>query len=132
MAAAHATKETCIVVVEIALFLKGNLTPAITRIVATLAETITQVLEAFEQNAGNGEEDASASEQLSAPAKSINDIVADWDLLVDGVSARGNSKDRPKTMRSQGSPSGIGIRKVPDLTASNHSFHEIAAESTSH
>jgi methyl-accepting chemotaxis protein len=53
---------------------------------------VAQMDEVTQSNAANAEESASASEELSAQAKDLNDMVDALVLLVDGSNGRGNGR----------------------------------------
>ncbi len=75
---------------------------------------IAQMDKVTQQNAANAEESASASEELSSQAESMNDVVAELVGLVGGASRR---TEAAKTVRRT---------KEPKLQQSDHVFHKIA------
>ncbi|HNU30298.1 MAG TPA: methyl-accepting chemotaxis protein [Sedimentisphaerales bacterium] len=79
---------------------------------------IAQMDKVTQQNAANAEESASASEELSSQAKSMNRIVTDLVSLVGGAA---RSVETKKTARRT---------KEPRLQQSDHVFHSIAEGKT--
>ena len=75
---------------------------------------VSQMDKVTQQNAANAEESASASEELSSQAESMNDIVAELVALAGGASTHGNSK-----------PSHLSARHR-ELGHSDHVLHAIA------
>ena len=79
---------------------------------------VAQMDKVTQQNAANAEESASASEQLSAQAESMKEIVAELATLVGDTSKRVTSKtDRPTADTAK--------RKVAQMAASDQIFHKI-------
>ena len=74
---------------------------------------IAQMDKVTQQNAANAEESASASEELTAQAESMNDIVAELVSLVGGASQRGETKKAGQQT------------KGPKLQQSDRVFHKI-------
>jgi len=74
---------------------------------------VSQMDKVTQQNAANAEESASASEELSSQAESMNDIVADLIALVGGATQK--SAGQTQSPRKKG------------LSASDHMYHHIAA-----
>ncbi len=81
---------------------------------------VAQMDKVTQQNAANAEESASASEQLSAQATSMNDIVAELVSLVGG-GAEASSKPRRRLRKPAARPAG------PLGGASDEAWHQIAA-----
>ena len=75
---------------------------------------VAQMDKVTQQNAANAEESASASEELSAQAESMNEIVAELTALVGGKAAtqRTSNNNAAKTKKK--------------LSLSDHTFHHIA------
>ena len=79
--------------------------------------SVTQMDKVTQQNAANAEESASASEELSAQAETMNNIVAELTVLVRGSSESANgSYGRQQTGRQ--------------LSTSDRTFHHIAGGSS--
>jgi len=81
---------------------------------------VAQMDKVTQQNAANAEESASASEELSAQATSMNDIVAELVSLVGG-SAEASSKPRRRLRKPAARPAG------PVGGPSDETWHQIAA-----
>jgi methyl-accepting chemotaxis protein len=77
---------------------------------------VSQMDKVTQQNAANAEESASASEELSAQAESMKEIVGQLVTLVGGTARREDTKK-----------AGHAVSK-PVLQHSDHVFHKIAAE----
>jgi methyl-accepting chemotaxis protein len=75
---------------------------------------IAQMDKVTQQNAANAEESASASEELSSQAESMNDVVAELVGLVGGAGRQAETKKPARRM------------KEPKLQQSDHVFHSIA------
>lgn len=78
---------------------------------------VNQMDKVTQQNAASAEESASASEELSAQADQMNEIVADLAVLVGGSGATGRG--------------GTTARRQATLNASDHAFHQIARQADS-
>jgi methyl-accepting chemotaxis protein len=74
---------------------------------------VSQMDQVTQKNAANAEESASASEELSAQAESLNDLVADLVALVEGGDGKGSAGADP-------APSGSKLK------TSDRLFHRIA------
>ena len=74
---------------------------------------VAQMDKVTQQNAANAEESASASEELSAQAESMNDIVGQLSALVGGSSKSAAAKTSSKTKKK--------------LSSSDKAFHKIAS-----
>ena len=84
---------------------------------------VSQMDKVTQQNAANAEESASASEELTAQAESMNDLVAQLVTLVGGsTSARKRVSSRGGRRRS----------KESDLKPSDVAWHHIAADNRAH
>ena len=77
---------------------------------------VNQMDKVTQQNAANAEESASASEELSAQAEQMNQIVSELSALVGGRSTGSNVSTRRAAASAQSRP----------LAASDHTFHNIA------
>jgi uncharacterized phage infection (PIP) family protein YhgE len=75
---------------------------------------IAQMDKVTQQNAANAEESASASEELSSQAESMNDIVAELVALAGGANSRGTAKTPRHRTKSR------------DLSQTDHMYHHIA------
>jgi len=83
---------------------------------------VAQMDKVTQQNAANAEESASASEELSAQAEGLNDIVNQLVRLVGDISKGGSSQGGRHTTRR-----GTGSSRVSrSLTPSNATWHQIA------
>ena len=83
---------------------------------------VAQMDKVTQQNAANAEESASASEELSAQAEGLNDIVNQLVRLVGDISKRASRQGgRHATARGTGSS-----RANRNLTPSNATWHQIA------
>jgi len=77
-----------------------------------IVQTITQMDQVTQANAANAEENAAASEELSAQASAQSSIVRDLASLVLGRNGNGNGRGHP------GEPlAGDTARAVPDYRA---------------
>ena len=74
---------------------------------------VAQMDKVTQQNAANAEESASASEQLSAQAATMNEMVSELAVLVGGASRRGSARVRSSKRR-------------PTLPPSDRAYHHIA------
>jgi methyl-accepting chemotaxis protein len=84
--------------------------------------SVTQMDKVTQQNAANAEESASASEELSAQAQSMNEAVQELVALVGGTSAgNGNSSTWTK-----GRPTTGTVIQDPSLKPTDSAFHQIA------
>jgi methyl-accepting chemotaxis protein len=81
---------------------------------------VSQMDKVTQQNAANAEESASASEELSAQAESMNQVVDQLVLLVNGINAQRNTS----TSSHKGKP-------AKHLTQLDHAYHEIATSTGS-
>jgi methyl-accepting chemotaxis protein len=77
---------------------------------------VSQMDKVTQQNAANAEESASASEELSGQAESMNQIVDQLVILINGSSVQRAAKQTVSTGKSG-----------KNLTHLDHSFHQIAA-----
>jgi len=84
---------------------------------------VSQMDKVTQSNAANAEESASASEELSAQAATMNDVVAELVALVGGASA--------KTDTFNNAHSNKVSAKSRNLSISDHTFHQIAEKGTS-
>ena len=89
---------------------------------------VTQMDKVTQQNAANAEESASASEELSAQAASMNDVVQDLVALVGG-SCAGNQTGLPRT---KGRPETETVVEDPTLKITDNAFHQIAQPTVKH
>jgi methyl-accepting chemotaxis protein len=95
---------------------------------------MAQMDKVTQQNAANAEESASASEELSAQAESMNDIVNELAALVGGTSGRRSASERKSSGRHVNFKVDHDVAKrTHELLASNqglgksdHTFHKIA------
>jgi methyl-accepting chemotaxis protein len=76
---------------------------------------IAQMDKVTQQNAANAEESASASEELSSQAESMNQIVGELVALVGGAASRNTSSKQPRQSA-----------KSHELSHTDHVFHHIA------
>ena len=81
---------------------------------------VAQMDKVTQQNAANAEESASASEELSAQAETMQNIVDELVVLVEGASAQGRSR-QAAPRRTTGSG-----KSKPKLGLCDHTFHNIA------
>ena len=79
---------------------------------------VSQMDKVTQQNAGNAEESASASEELNAQAESMKDAVNELVKLVEGNSNVSLSVNK----------AGTGTGRKKKLGSSDHVFHRIADE----
>ncbi|MEN6308345.1 MAG: methyl-accepting chemotaxis protein [Anaerohalosphaeraceae bacterium] len=77
---------------------------------------VSQMDKVTQQNAANAEESASASEELSAQAESMNQIVDQLVVLVNGINAQRNT-----------STTAHKSKKATTLTQLDHAYHNIAS-----
>ncbi len=102
---------------------------------------IAQMDKVTQQNAANAEESASASEELSSQAESMNDIVGELVALVGGAAGHQTTKrtvrtttrhlnvnNRQETAQAENSPANSGKKNTSQLAASDHLFHKIAGK----
>jgi hypothetical protein len=91
-----------------------------------------------QQNAANAEECASASEELSSQAESMNEIVNELVALVGGAAARNNGKGRNVEHHANIKVDNEAAKRTHELTAktknhslskTDHAFHQIAGGS---
>ena len=75
---------------------------------------VSQMDKVTQQNAANAEESASASEELSSQAESMNSIVAELVTLVGGAAGKGQSSPSPRPSRRD------------KMSQSDHLYHQIA------
>jgi methyl-accepting chemotaxis protein len=91
---------------------------------------ITQMDKVTQQNAANAEESASASEELSAQAGSMKQVVNDLVTLVSGSHGETHVTNRSRQMNRKAHRQGPAPRKQPrnsdGLHKSDRSFHQIA------
>jgi methyl-accepting chemotaxis protein len=99
---------------------------------------VAQMDKVTQQNAANAEESASASEELSSQAESMNDIVGELVALVGGTATKHTTKrstgvaqhqhlkGNSERGREQASASQTNAKKASHLGASDHVFHKIA------
>jgi len=95
---------------------------------------IAQMDKVTQQNAANAEESASASEELSAQAETMNEVVGRLITLVEGENARRKSAlpqqaDRPRQSRSNRASATTGQDAPPAghrLGKSDETFHHIS------
>jgi len=83
---------------------------------------VSQMDKVTQQNAANAEESASASEELSAQAEQMNQIVSELVAMVGGTTGQGTSKSKRHSavqQRQAGS-------RAKSLSASDQAFHQIA------
>jgi methyl-accepting chemotaxis protein len=87
---------------------------------------VSQMDKVTQQNAANAEESASASEELSSQAESMNDIVGELIALVGGATSKAagqpTGKPAPRTAPKQS--------KARPLSPSDKTWHKIAAGKT--
>ncbi len=87
---------------------------------------VSQMDKVTQQNAANAEESASASEELSSQAESMNDIVGELIALVGGATSKAagqpTGKPAPRTAPKQS--------KAHPLSPSDKTWHKIAAGKT--
>ncbi len=95
---------------------------------------VAQMDKVTQQNAANAEESASASEELSAQAKAMNDMVNQLAVLVGGCNAQQHGRESTVTQsRNHGSVRDIGHAAAKHtvepkkLGKSDQAFHQIAA-----
>ncbi|MEN6308720.1 MAG: methyl-accepting chemotaxis protein [Anaerohalosphaeraceae bacterium] len=81
---------------------------------------VSQMDKVTQQNAANAEESASASEELSAQAESMNQVVDQLVVLVNGINAQRNT-----------STTAHKSRKTKNLTHLDQAYHEIASSAGS-
>jgi len=94
---------------------------------------VSQMDKVTQQNAANAEESASASEQLTAQAGSMNDLVSELAVLVGGCHSQQQSSEKKTAgAREHGSNHAVrhGIRehapiRTQPLAKSDEAFHEI-------
>ncbi len=82
---------------------------------------VNQMDKVTQQNAANAEESASASEELSAQAETMNQIVAELTVLVRGSAASTNVSTSSSSRSRQ---------TERQLSTSDHTFHHIAGGNT--
>ncbi|RKY05536.1 MAG: methyl-accepting chemotaxis protein, partial [Planctomycetota bacterium] len=82
---------------------------------------VAQMDKVTQQNAANAEESASASEQLSAQAGSLQEMVQEFTLTTSGRSSGYHQNVRTRPVATA-APAGR------TLGASDHTFHQIAAK----
>jgi methyl-accepting chemotaxis protein len=92
---------------------------------------VAQMDKVTQQNAANAEESASASEELSSQAESMNQIVGDLVALVGGNRKSDTAKAEKKNSRQTGremtkSKDMLQVKKSGKLSASDRVFHKIA------
>ena len=79
---------------------------------------VSQMDKVTQQNAANAEESASASEELSAQAESMNQVVDQLVMLVNGINAR---RDTATASHK--------TKPIKHLTQLDHAYHDIASSS---
>ena len=131
----------------------GKTTDLVSEIAAASAEqaqgidqvntAVAQMDKVTQQNAANAEESASASEELSSQAESMNDIVAELVALVGGkaggrsAQSTGRATHRSPARAGRGaaqeqhSISRTNIKSPSRLAANDHIFHKIAGKPSS-
>ena len=97
---------------------------------------MAQMDKVTQQNAANAEESASASEELSAQAESMNDVVGELENLVGGAAARQNKSYQSSGRRhlnikvdhdaAQKAHQALGKTKQHRFAKSDQTFHKIA------
>jgi methyl-accepting chemotaxis protein len=95
---------------------------------------MAQMDKVTQQNAANAEESASASEELSAQAESMNDVVGELVNLVGGSSSNQRKRSSSRHNRKSNAKHGAAhnTHKAPNKTKqhgfgkSDHAFHKIA------
>jgi methyl-accepting chemotaxis protein len=87
---------------------------------------VTQMDKVTQKNAANAEESASASEELSAQAESMQRVVQELVNLVGGSSAQGNSLNRGTSSHGNGARKSQRKRSTSSFSASDKTFHDIA------
>ncbi len=85
---------------------------------------VAQMDKVTQQNAANAEESASASEELSAQAEQMNQIVGELVALVGGAANTANSKAAHQSGATRSSQSRLAM--------SDHAFHQIATHKNQH
>ncbi|MCP4607088.1 MAG: chemotaxis protein [Planctomycetes bacterium] len=85
---------------------------------------MAQMDKVTQQNAANAEESASASEELSAQAESMNDVVGELTNLVGGSSANQRKSSSRRSRKPNANPG--YAHKNHGLKKSDHAFHKIA------
>ncbi|MFC1676682.1 methyl-accepting chemotaxis protein [Planctomycetota bacterium] len=80
---------------------------------------MAQMDKVTQQNAANAEESASASEELSAQAEQMNDVVGELVAMVGGASQASSKSGTSRT-----------VKKTRELSSSDHVYHSIANGST--
>jgi methyl-accepting chemotaxis protein len=91
---------------------------------------VSQMDKVTQQNAANAEESASASEELSAQAQAMNEMVNQLAVLVDGGNSQQHSGKRGATHVQEHGPA-RDVRhaaKTPEFGRSDEAFHQIAAD----
>lgn len=91
---------------------------------------VAQMDKVTQQNAANAEESASASEQLTAQAAAMNDIVDHLASLVGGSSSQQRSLEKARSKKPQTGPTHTFHGRVPEKSRrfgkSDETFHQIA------
>ncbi len=91
---------------------------------------VAQMDKVTQQNAANAEESASASEQLTAQAASMNDIVNHLAVLVGGCNSQQRSPEKAISRNPQDGPAhafqGRVAKKSKRFGKSDEAFHQIA------
>ena len=80
---------------------------------------VSQMDKVTQQNAANAEESASASEELSAQAEQMNQIVGELIAMVGGNSSKRSTSNSMNFSRNT-------TRKANRLSTADHAFHQIA------
>jgi methyl-accepting chemotaxis protein len=118
----------------------GKTTDLVTEIAAASQEqaqgidqvntAIAQMDQVTQQNAANAEETASASEELSAQAEVMNDVVNQLVTIVGGATARAGHPKRAPMHNAGSRPTGPAKRHLDSprrrVGLSNNTWHEIA------
>jgi methyl-accepting chemotaxis protein len=100
---------------------------------------VAQMDKVTQQNAANAEESASASEELTAQAESMNGVIQELVALVGGRSSRPQKAGNKGKKASRSGASGQAWKahetamkkKGPGLSASDKIFHKIASKTPS-
>jgi methyl-accepting chemotaxis protein len=94
---------------------------------------VAQMDKVTQQNAANAEESASASEELSAQAESMNEIVNELATLVGGSGTANQKRTSRRSRRPNIKGNQAAANKTPDLLSKNHGlstsdhvFHNVA------
>ena len=90
---------------------------------------IAQMDKITQQNAANAEQSASASQQLSAQAETMSNMVNELASLVGGADGRAVSGEGDSSVHAQKAREALG--KGSPLAKSDHAFHQIAGGTSS-